>query len=525
MNRETETIRIERREPPKNYSLSLEEFKKVAKEGVVIPIYRTIFSDLDTPISTYLKLAEENKRGKENEESRFSPLFLLESVEGGERIGRYSYIGISPKEGIVVKGDEISELKNDGTVSTQKTDKPIDPLKAIQDKVRKSIVKTPGLPPFVGGFIGYLGYEVGSAFETTVPKSNPDVIKIPDAMLFNFDSVVEFDHVRHELKVIGNINVEHLIDLERQYYETTSKIDQIVDRINSPIRFESKKSKESIVHNAEQSNFEKEEYIKAIEKIKEYIIAGDVIQVVISQRWARKTNAEPFSLYRALRRINPSPFMVYFDFGDFQIIGASPELLLKVEDGNITTWPIAGTRPRGQTPEDDERLAEELKKDEKENAEHNMLLDLGRNDVGLVSAPGTVKVTRLKEVERFSHVMHLTSEVQGRLSDKYTSLDALRSAFPAGTVSGAPKIRAMQIIDEIEPEKRGAYAGALGYVSYDGNLEMAITIRTMVFKEGVAYIQAGGGIVYDSDPNTEWDETVRKAAASLRAIDLAEEEY
>ena len=523
MNRERGTV-IEIRGFAKKYSLSLEEVKKIAKEGVVIPVYRTLPSDLYTPVLAYLQLLGEKPRAEESPAFNFFPSFLLESVEGGERIGRYSYIGISPNEGIVVRDNEISELKNDGTVSTQKTDKSIDPLKVIQDKVSKTIVKTPGLPPFVGGYVGYIGYEIINSFEPTVPKSNPDVLGIPEAVLFNYDNVIVFDHVRNELKVVGNIHVEDVGNLERQYQETTSKIDQIVDRIHSPILFETKKESSIMTGNA-KSNFEKEEYIGAIKRIKEYIVAGDVIQVVMSQRWARKTEAEPFSLYRALRRVNPSPFMVYFNFGDFQIIGASPELLLKVEDKDISTWPIAGTRPRGSTPEEDERLAEELKKDEKENAEHIMLVDLGRNDIGRVSVPGTVKVPRLKEVERFSHVMHLTSEVQGRLSDKYTSLDALRSAFPAGTVSGASKIRAMQIIAELEREKRGAYAGAMGYVSYDGDLEMAITIRTVVFKDGTAYIQAGGGIVYDSDPETEWDETVRKAAASLRAIDLAEEEY
>ena len=524
MKREIETTRIERRDSSKRYSLSLEEVGKIAKEGVVIPVYRTLPSDLYTPVLTYLQLLGEKPRKEENPAFDFSPSFLLESVEGGERIGRYSYIGISPNEGIVVRDNEISELKNDGKVSPQKTDKSIDPLKVIQNKVSKTIVRTPGLPPFVGGYVGDMGYEVINSFETTVPKSNPDTLGIPEAVLFNYDNVIVFDHVRNELKVVGNIHVEDLNDVEKQYEETTSKIDQIVDRLHSPILFESKKSTDNVRGDA-QSNFEKEEYIRAIKRIKEYIVAGDVIQVVMSQRWARKTEADPFSLYRALRRINPSPFMVYFNFGNFQIIGASPELLLKVEDRNISTWPIAGTRPRGQTPEEDERLAEELKNDPKENAEHNMLVDLGRNDVGRVSVTGTVKVPRLKEVGRFSHVMHMTSEVRGRLSDEYTSLDAWRTVFAASTVSCAPKIWEIHIINELEREKRGAYAGAMGYVSYDGDLEMAITIRTLVFKDGTAYIQAGGGIVYDSNPNTEWEETVSKSKASLRAIDLAEEEY
>lgn len=344
-------------------------------------------------------------------------------------------------------------------------------------------------------------------------------------MLFNYDNIIVFDHAKNELKVIGNIYLDGPDDVEGRYEEITARIDQIVDRIKSPLPFVGKKTEGRVSNGAAKSNFEHEEYLKAIGKAKEYVSAGDIIQVVISQRFARKTEAEPFSIYRALRRVNPSPFMVYFDYGDFQIIGASPELLLKVDEGIITTCPIAGTRPRGKTPEEDEKLAEELKNNEKEKAEHRMLLDLGRNDVGKIATPGTVTVPRLMEIERFSHVMHLTSQVEGEISDQHTSLDALRSTFPAGTLSGAPKIRAMQIIDELENEKRGPYGGAMGYVSYDGNLEMAITIRTIVFKDGTAYVQAGGGIVYDSDPEAEFEETVSKSKASLRAIELAEEEY
>lgn len=355
--------------------------------------------------------------------------------------------------------------------------------------------------------------------------SNPDVLGVPDAMLFNYDSVIAFDHVKNELKVIGNIYSDGLDDIESCFRETTARIDEIVNRIQAPMPFIEGNSEARVNHQAVKPNFEKEAYLEAIEKAKEYISAGDIIQVVISQRFARKTDASPFSLYRALRRVNPSPFMAYFDYGDFQIIGASPELLLKVEEGVITTCPIAGTRRRGKTPEEDEELAEELKNNEKEQAEHRMLLDLGRNDVGRVSAPGTVRVPRVMEVERFSDVMHLASEVQGEISDQHTSLDALRSVFPAGTLSGAPKIRAMQIIDELEQEKRGPYGGAIGYISYNGNLEMAITIRTMVFKDGTAYVQAGGGIVYDSEPEAEFEETIIKAQGSMRAINLAEKEY
>lgn len=513
MNKEIGTV-IERRDPFKKYSLSFEDVKKVAKEGVVISVSRTLPSDIYTPVLAYLQLTQGDS----------SPSFLLESVEGGERIGRYSYIGISPEAGIKVKDNEISEFRNNSEF-TRTGDKPIDPLREIEEKVNKVIVKTSDLPPFVGGYVGYLGYEVASTFEEKVPRTNKDVLNIPDAALFNFDSVIAFDHVKHELKVISNIDVLNLNELEKQYKEATLKIDQIVDKIHSPIRFEKSTKSQSFTRNEAKSNFAKEDYKKAIGKIKKYIIAGDVMQVVLSQRWERETKAKPFDIYRALSRVNPSPFMVYFDYKDFQIIGASPELLVKVEDGNISTWPIAGTRPRGKTLEEDKKLGDELQNDEKEKAEHIMLVDLSRNDVGRVSVPGTVKVTRLKEIELFSHVMHMTSEVRGQLAHDRKSLDALRSTFPAGTVSGAPKIRAMQIIDELETEQRGPYAGVIGYVSYNGNIEKAITIRTMVYKDGIVYVQAGGGIVYDSDPEEEFKETQRKAAGSLRAIDLAEEEY
>ena len=526
MSREVEQpIVIERREPKKKYSLSLEEVRQRAKEGIVIPIYRTLPSDLDTPVTAYLKLSSDNRRGGEDEAVGFSPSILLESIVGGERVGRYSYICTNPKEGIRVTANQISTLNyRDGTVTTQSGER-IDPLKAIQEKVKRKVDRTVGVPPFSGGYVGYLGYEVASAFEEKVPKSNPDVLRVPEAMLFDFDNVVVFDNVRNELKIVGNIDVGDLSDLDSRYQETTSKIDEIANRMNRPITVKTKTSEEKVGDRSIRSNFTKEEYMNVVRKIIEYIEAGDVIQVVNSQRWKRETSADPFSIYSALRRFNPSPFMAYFDFGDFQIIAASPELLLKVENGHMITNPIAGTRPRGKTQEEDEHLAKELQENEKENAEHNMLLDLGRNDIGRVAKPGTVTVPRIKEVERFATVMHLTSEVQGDLQDKYTSLDALRSVFPAGTVSGAPKIRAMQIINEVEKEQRGPYAGVIGYVDYSGNLEMAITIRTMVFIDGIVYIQAGGGIVYDSGPEAEHKETVDKSQGSLRAIVLAEEEY
>jgi len=434
-----------------------------------------------------------------------SPSFLLEAVIGGDKPGQYSYIGIEPRDGIVMAGGEAK-----------------DPLTAIQENVSGVTIKDLKLPPFVGGYVGYLGYEVINTFEPKVRVSNPDILGVPDAMLFNYYHIIAFDHAKNEIKVIGNIHVDG--DLEEQYHQTTDYIDQLVDRIKSQPT-STNPSKDRFEHQSARSNFEHEEYIKAIAKAKEYVSAGDVIQVVISQRFARKTDVDPFSLYRALRRVNPSPFMVYFDYGDFQIIGASPELLLRVDEGIITTNPIAGTRPTAESEAENLRMEEELRNNEKEKAEHRMLVDLGRNDVGRVSAPGTVSVPERMKIKRFSHVMHLGSEVQGQIADGYTSLDALRSTFPAGTLSGASKIRAMQIIDELETEKRGPYGGVMGYISYNGDLEMAITIRTMVYKKGIAYVQAGGGIVYDSDPEAEFEETIAKAKASQQAIDLAEEEY
>jgi len=478
----------------KKYSLTLEQIRDIAEEGSIIPIFRTLEA-VYTPASVYFSL-----RGREF----LSPSFLLEGVEDGNKLGNFSYIGIAPRNGVILKDGEASP----------------DPLSVIQDQVSRRVVKIPGLPPFVGGYVGYLGYEVVNTFEPKIPVSNPDVLGVPDAMLFNYDHVIAFDRAKNQIKVIGNISVAG--DLEEQYQRTTASIDEIVDRIQSQPPMLMQKS-EGFEHQPAKSNFEHDKYLEAVERAKEYVSAGDVFQVVISQRFARKTDVEPFSLYRALRMVNPSPFMAFFDYGDFQIIGASPELLLRVNDGTVTTNPIAGTRRVVESEEENQRLEKELSHNEKEKAEHRMLVDLGRNDVGRVSVPGTVEVPHLMEIRRYSHVMHLASEVRGKLSDQYTSLDALRSTFPAGTLSGAPKIRAMQIIDELEPEKRGPYGGVMGYISYDGNLEMAITIRTIVFKGGVAYVQAGGGIVYDSEPEAEFKETEDKAKASMKAIDLAEE--
>ncbi len=537
MSREFEPVTIERRETPRRCSLSLEQVRRLAKEkkGVVIPVALTLPADLDTPFSVYLKARGMEKK-EDAETGPFTPSVLLESVIGGESVGRYSYICTDPKETISVTANEISITDRDGTATTQSGER-IDPLKAIEDKVSKTVIKTPGLPQFSGGFVGYLGYEVSAAFEKSIPKLDPntnqpkpDVLGLPEAMLFDFDTVIAYDHAQNEIKIIGNIDVGKNNDVDRQYGEVTSRINAIADKIeNTPIVAKRKAGGEEVPSGTTQSNFNEDEYTGIIEELKEkHIKAGNIIQVVLSRRLTKKTNANPLHIYRQLRSGNPSPFMVYMDMVNkktkVQIIGASPELLVKVEDRRVTTWPIAGTRPKGQTPEEDERLIEELKKDPKENAEHVMLVDLGRNDVGRISKPGTVKVPELMQIQILPTIRHLKSEVTGELGDEYTSLDALRSIFPAGTVSGAPKIQAQKTIFQYEKEQRGPYAGAVGYIGYSGNLEEAITIRTIVVVDGTAYLQAGGGIVYDSDPKMEWKETEAKLRGSLGALERAERE-
>lgn len=518
--------------PEEKYSLTFEQVMEIAKkhEGkrLVIPIFRELDYSKYTPDSAYLNLTE---RGVAKETpSNFSPSFLLESASKGER-GRYSYVGKSSNGGIVVRGNEVAELKSDGTISTRRDDRPINPLKEIQDDVTETSAEVPESPDFTGGEIVMIGFEAMESMEDRVFKAkrkstkDPDVLGIPDAIISDFNTIIAFDHLEKKLKVMGNVHVKDLGSLEEQYRDTISGIDKLAEELENPTKPQNKGPiQRQRVRGIAQSNFTEEEYMAAVEKAKEYIVAGDIIQVVPSQRWKRPTSVNPFRLYQTLRKVNPSPFMFFYNAGDFQLVGASPELLVEVKGEDLITRPLAGTRPRGKTPEEDERLAEELRSDPKEKAEHIMLVDLGRNDVGRVSKPGSVEVTDLMGIERYSHVMHLKSEVRGKLDKGKTSFDALGSTFPAGTVSGAPKIRAMEIIKELEHEKRGPYAGAFGHIGFNGDIKVAITIRTMVVKDGFVYVQAGGGVVYDSDPKTEFEETKRKAAASLRAIDLAEKE-
>jgi len=484
------------------YSPSLEEVKGLASSGNIVPIFREVPADLETPVSAFLKIA----RGKYS--------FLLESVEGGERFGRYSFLGSEPYR----------VLRNGS--HAERNEEPGDPLTLIEQELsRFRVAPVKGLPRFHGGAVGYLGYETVRHFEPRVPGPANDPLGVPDAVLMFADTLLVFDHVQHVIKVVSHVRLDG--DIDAAYRQATWKIEELVGRLSQPLAtlpYRKDAPPVAVQHPEICSNVSRDDYERSVGRIKEYIVAGDCIQVVFSQRFSRPTQAHPFDIYRALRTVNPSPYMFYLELGDCHVVGASPEMLVRVEDRRIDYHPIAGTKPRGADEAEDLANEQELRTDEKERAEHIMLVDLGRNDVGRVSEPGTVQVTELMEVERYSHVMHLVSHITGRLRGDMSSYDALRACFPAGTVSGAPKIRAMEIIGELERDRRGVYAGAAGYFDLSGNLDTAITLRTMVVKDGVAYVQAGGGIVYDSDPAMEYQETVNKAAALMRAIDRAEEQ-
>jgi len=475
------------------YTPSIEQIKKLAKKGNLIPVYREISADLETPVSAYLKIAK----------PPYS--FLLESVEGENQIARYSFIGTEPYD--VIK-----------TGHGQKNG-PIDPLVPIQDALSSlKVVDVPNVQRFNGGAVGYLSYEAASYFEKLpVPTSDP--LGLPESIFMLTTTFLVFDHLRHKIRIVSHAHLNG--DIDQAYADAIGRIDDLVKRLKSPIhqtdidgeKFKTKKTK---------SNLDKNTYNNAVERIIDYIHSGDCIQVVFSQRFSRETDANPLDIYRSLRSINPSPYMFYLSLDNFQILGASPEMLVRCTNGHLDYHPIAGTRRRGKTPEEDIAMDEELRKSEKDIAEHIMLLDLGRNDVGRVSKTGTVNVTQIMDIERYSHVMHLVSHITGELKDSLTSYDALRACFPAGTLSGAPKIRAMEIIAELEPDKRGPYGGAIGYFDLTGNMDTAIGLRTMVVKDGIAHIQAGGGIVSDSKTDEEYQETIDKSSALIHAIDQAE---
>ncbi len=478
------------------YYPTLEQVKKLATRGNLIPVYREILADLETPVTAFLKIAH----GYHS--------FLLESVEGGERMARYSFMGTEPYRVLRTgHGEEAGA---------------VDPLVLIQQELEKyKLVPLDGLPRFHGGAVGYLGYDTVNYFEK-LPSPEVDPLGLPEAILMFTDTLLVFDHLKHKIKVLSHAYIDG--DVEEAYSKAVAKIERLVDRLKQPLAppRNISSSSNSSSKNEVSSNLTKEEHEAMVNRAKQDIYNGEIIQVVLSQRLSKRTNAHPFDIYRALRTINPSPYMYYLHMDDCYIVGSSPELLVRAEDGVLTYHPLAGTRPRGNNDAENLALEEELRNDEKERAEHIMLVDLGRNDIGRVSQPGTVQVNQLMDIEHYSHVMHIVSNITGRLREDLTPYDAFRSCFPAGTVSGAPKIRAMEIIAELEPDKRGPYAGAVGYFSFSGNMDTAIAIRTMVINKGVAYVQAGGGIVADSIPQREYEETIHKATALLRAIEEAE---
>jgi len=474
---------------------SLTEARALSARHNLIPLRHSFIDDCETPVSAFLKLREL---------APGEPAFLLESAEQGQRVGRYSFIGIRPR-----------------TVLRWSLGDAGDPYALAADAVAGFDQAPPGeeAPPFTGGAVGFFGYDLVRTVEP-LGEPNPDALGLPDMALMLTDLLVVFDHLKHTITILANADVQAEPDIERAYSAAVRAIAEVRAQLTGPVP-RPERLAGSRPHPEFHSNMTRERFEAIVARIVEYIYAGDAFQVVPSQRWSAPVPVEAFSIYRGLRAVNPSPYMYYLDFGEFQVAGASPEPLLTVNGRHVSTRPIAGTRHRGATPEEDRRIAGELLADEKERAEHVMLVDLGRNDLGRVCEYGTVVVDRLMEVESYSHVMHIVSEVSGTLREDVGAMDALRSVLPAGTLSGAPKVRAMQIIDELEPVKRGGYGGAIGYLSYGGDLDTAIHIRTVVVKDGVAHVQAGGGTVADAKPAYEYEESVAKSNAARRAIELA----
>jgi anthranilate synthase component 1 len=450
---------------------------------------------------------------------------LLESIEGGERLARYSFIGSDPLAVLTMRSGMAKLQTDDGQTTTTAYDDPLRPLESLVASRRAPEMPDLPLPRFTGGAVGYLSYEAVRAFEPRVPSAPGLGLDLPDGVWMLTDSLLVFDHLARTIKAVAHVALDDGALLDEAYDRAEARIDELVGRLRSEQPAMPLGGELSAIPTEERQipNTSRERYLEMVESAREYIAAGDIFQVVLSQRIDVPSNVHPFTVYRALRTINPSPYMFYLDFIDHQIVGASPELLVRLEGRTLANHPIAGTRPRGATLEEDEALARDLLADQKERAEHVMLVDLGRNDIGRVSAPGTVTVPRFMEIERYSHVMHIVSNVEGEIAEGLTGLDALRACFPAGTVSGAPKIRAMEIIAELETDRRGPYAGAAGYVDFSGGMDTAIALRTMVIKDRVVSMQAGGGIVADSTPEGEHEESLHKMRGPLRAIELAEE--
>ena len=485
---------------------SFEDFVELSKRGNILPVFKAVTADLLTPVLAYLKI-----------ESDVPYAFLLESVEGGEKIARYSFLGCNPYLIIRAKGDVVEIIR--GAEPIKRKGRLLEVMRKITERYKS--VKVPGLPPFAGGAVGYFAYDTVRWVED-IPQEGEDDLQLDDSVMMFFSSLLAFDHVRQQILIISNcILDEQATHLDSKYQKALAEIQSLEEMLNRPARIP-----QFGVSSADtikiKSNFSKSDYLKAVEKGKEYIKSGDIFQVVLSQRFSASVTSAPFNIYRALRIVNPSPYMFYLKLKDFSVIGSSPEMLVKIVDGIAYYRPIAGTRPRGTGDDEDALLAEELKADDKEKAEHIMLVDLGRNDLGKVCEFGSVEVVDLMLVEKYSHVMHLVSGLRGRLRQEVDRFDALMACFPAGTVTGAPKVRAMEIIDELEPNKRGVYAGAILYLDFSGTLDSCIAIRTLVVKDGTAYIQAGGGIVADSIPEKEFQETINKSRALVKAVELAE---
>ena len=472
-----------------------------------MPVYRQLFADTLTPVSAFQKV------------SKTDYAFLLESADGGEKIAKYSTIGSNPFSGFKCKGSNVEILNKEGITHIETTD----PFKVLEQQISKfTPVQVNGLPDFFGGAVGYASYD-SVRYVETLPDSTTDDLNLPDMYFMFYDETIVFDHLNKTIKVVCAAHIDER-DIQDVYEDAINKIDNVINKLRTPVMTLS----DDITEKGElslkfSSNFKEADFLQAVETCKEYIRAGDIIQAVLSQRLQTEINAEPINIYRTLRVINPSPYMFYIKMKDLELIGSSPEVMVKVDKGNINVRPIAGTRKRGSTTEEDELLAKELLADPKELAEHIMLLDLGRNDVGSVSEYDSVSIDEKMVIEKYSHVMHITSSVSGKLRSDKNAFDGLRACLPAGTLSGAPKVRAMEIIDELEQTRRGPYGGAVGYINFSGDINTCITIRTIVLKNGKdAYIQAGAGIVADSIPEMEYQETLNKAKGLLRAIEVAE---
>jgi anthranilate synthase component 1 len=480
-----------------------QEFKQLAAQGFNrVPVVLETFADLDTPLSVYFKLA--NKPYS----------YLLESVQGGERFGRYSFVGLPARTRYEVRGNQCRELRGDEVVAQSEQADPLTWVAEQQSKVRAA--PRPELPRFLGGLVGCFGYETVRYIEKRLAAGDkPDVLQTPDILLLLSEQIVAVDNLSGKLYLVVYADPAE----PNAWQHAQKRLEELLSLLRQPVAVPPEAPTNAV---PAKSAFAQRDFMNAVERAKQYIHDGDIMQVVLSQRMSAPFSAPPLSLYRALRALNPSPYMFYFDMGDFHVVGSSPEILVRVESGTVTLRPIAGTRPRGETREADLALEKDLLADPKERAEHVMLMDLGRNDVGRVAQVGSVKVSDSMVIERYSHVMHIVSNVEGRLKPGLDAMAVLKASFPAGTVSGAPKVRAMEIIDELEADKRGIYAGAVGYLGFSGDMDLAIAIRTAVIRDGTLYVQAGAGIVADSVPENEWVETQNKARAILRAAEMAQ---